>query len=59
MLRATGILVDPLASNELLIPGEASEVTIRTFADDRLEVTGATLRAPRAGKYPRTPRVIE
>jgi LmbE family N-acetylglucosaminyl deacetylase len=47
LLRATGILVDPLASNELLIPGEATEVTIRTFApDERLEVTGATLRAP-------------
>jgi len=47
LLRATGILVDPLASSELLIPGEATEVTIRTFAaDERLDVTGATLRAP-------------
>jgi LmbE family N-acetylglucosaminyl deacetylase len=47
LIRATGVLVDPLASSELLIPGEAAEVTIRTFAtDERLVVTGATLRAP-------------
>ncbi|HEX5107589.1 MAG TPA: PIG-L family deacetylase [Vicinamibacterales bacterium] len=47
LIRATGVLVDPLASSELLIPGEAAEVTIRTFApDERLSVTGATLRAP-------------
>jgi LmbE family N-acetylglucosaminyl deacetylase len=47
LLRATGVVVDPLANSELLIPGEATEVTIRTFApDERLDVTGATLRAP-------------
>jgi hypothetical protein len=48
LAQAAGILVDPLADDETVVPGGSVEVTVRTFLERAglAKVTDVTLRAP-------------